>query len=142
MLGCPRTGDGTAGGLDRPARDASGNRVLNVGNPSRGADEQPDYEGLARDVRARVVGRMPAELPPIREACAAMLDAAVTMYERTESDATVLAERMHATRAADLAACEASSSASAAVCVTLLVADDGGEWPWLLDQCMRGFPKG
>jgi hypothetical protein len=139
-IGCPRTGDGNV--PDRPSGDPQGDRVLRVGNPSRGVDEQPDYEGLARRLHDDVAPRLPSALPPVRDACAEMLDAAVAMYRRTEADAKAQVDRLTATRAADLAACEATTSAAAATCVTILVGEDAGELPWLLDQCMRAFPRG
>jgi len=138
-LGCPRTGEGNV--PDRPTGDARDDRVLRVGNPSRGADEQPDYEGLARRLHDDVAPRMPASFPAVRDACTGMLDAAVAMYRRTEVDGTAQVERLAATRVADLASCEAMTSAAAATCVTLLVGEDAGELPWLLDQCMRAFPR-
>lgn len=138
---CPRTGDGNAGTLDRPTRAQGDPRVLRVGNPSRGVDEQPDYDGQAQQLRARVVDRLPDPLPEVRQGCAAMLDAAAAMYLRVEGDGTAQAERLAATRAADLAQCTAETSAQAAACVTLLAGEDGGEFPWLLDQCTRAFPK-
>lgn len=144
VAGCPRTGDGNAATLDRSignGRDGGDPRVLRVGNPSRGVDEQPDYDRQARELRARVVDRLPDPLPGVEQACAEMLDAAQGMYLRVETDGTAQVERLRATRAADLAQCTADTSASAAACVTLLVGEDAGEWPWLLDQCTRAFPK-
>lgn len=140
LLGCPRTGDSNVS--DRPTGDAKGDGpTLRVGNPSRGVDEQPDYEGLARRLHDEVAPRLPASLPAVRDACVEMLDATVAMYRRTEADAAALVERLAATRTADLAACEATTSAAAATCVTILVGEDAGELPWLLDQCMRAFPR-
>lgn len=140
LCGCPRTGDGNV--PDGRTGDAKGDApTLRVGNPSRGVDEQPDYEGLARRLHDDVAPRLPASLPAVRDACAEMLDATVAMYRRTEADSTAQVERLAATRAADLAACEATTSAAAATCVTILVGEDAGELPWLLDQCMRAFPR-
>ncbi len=142
LLGCPRGGEGNAGAPDRPAGAAGSAAALRVGNPSRGADEQPDYDSLAAQVRGRVAGRLPEPLPPVREACTAMLNAAAAMYPRMDSvGGDALVQRLAATHDADLVACEAQTSASAAVCVTLLVDEDAGEWPWLLDQCSRAFPR-
>jgi hypothetical protein len=146
LSACPRTGDGAPGTPDRPAGDGSG-RVLRVGNPSRGVDEQPDYDRSALEVRARVQGRIPEPAPPVREACTEMLDAAAAMYGRTEgsaegsTDGAAQVQRLHATRERDLAACEAETSPQAAVCVALLLTEEAGEWPWLLDQCARAFPR-
>jgi|JI10StandDraft_1071094.scaffolds.fasta_scaffold451944_2 hypothetical protein len=146
LSACPRTGDGAPGTLDPPAPDGSG-RVLRVGNPSRGVDEQPDYDRSALELRARVQGRIPESPPPVRDACNAMLDAAAAMYGRTEAsadgsvDGSAQVQRLQATRERDLAACEAETSPQAAVCVALLLAEEAGEWPWLLDQCTRAFPR-
>jgi hypothetical protein len=72
-----------------------------------------------------------------------MLDAAAAMYGRTEgsTDGAAQVQRLHATRERDLAACEAETSPQAAVCVALLLTEEAGEWPWLLDQCARAFPR-
>lgn len=141
LSACPRTGDGAPGTLDRAAPDGAG-RVLRVGNPSRGADEQPDYDRSALELRARVEGRLPDPPPSVREACSGMLDAAVAMYGRVESDdGSAQVQRLQATRERDLAACEAETSPQAASCVALLLAEEAGEWPWLLDQCTRAFPR-
>lgn len=141
LCACPRAGEGPAAAIDRTA-GGNGTRVLRVGNPSRGVDEQPDYDKMALEVRDRVESRLGDPLPPVHDACVGMLDAAVAMYRRTEADGTMQASRLDATRERDLAACESETSASAAVCVTLLLGDEAGEWPWLLDQCSRAFPRG
>lgn len=128
----------------QPARtdDSAGARVLNVGNPSRGLDEQPDYDGQARALRDRLAPRLPDPLPSSQQACAAMLDAAVELYAKAEVDATSQRAALRATRDADLQTCQADTSPAAASCVRLLLAEQAGEWPWLLDQCSRAFPRG
>jgi hypothetical protein len=139
--GCPRGGDGNADAPERPSGDRGEGRALRVGNPSRGVDEQPDYDGFARRMKSDVEPRLPNPLPPSADACTQMLDAAVAMYRRTEADGEVQASRLAATRAKDLEACEVHTSSAAATCAAILLGDDAGELPWLLDQCSRAFPK-
>jgi hypothetical protein len=143
---CARPGEPGAGGVAqgggaRESNDRRG-RVLEVGNPSRGADEQPDYDGMAKALRSRIASRLPDPLPATGPACSAMLDAAKAAYGRSEFDASDAVARLAVTHDADLAACERATSASAAACVAIVLEDEGGEWPWVLDQCMRAFPKG
>jgi hypothetical protein len=70
-----------------------------------------------------------------------MLDAAVGYYENTERDASSQITALQATRAEDLAACTRETSPAAAVCTSILLRDVAGEFPWLLDQCSRAFPR-
>jgi len=117
-------------------------RVANS-DPS-GADNQPDWNDLARQTKEMVGPRLPDPLPTDQAAtCAKMLDAALTFYDATEADPLHKAarrEELLATREADQKACEAQTSISAALCVTLLLGDKNAEFPWLLDQCTRAFP--
>jgi hypothetical protein len=121
--------------------DGARERVLNVGNPSRGIGDQPDYDREARALRDRIAPRLPDPLPNAHEACTAMLAAASQLYVVTEVDATDQRAALRATHDADLRACEAQTSPAAASCVQLLLDDQAGEWPWLLDQCSRAFPR-
>ncbi|HWB78407.1 MAG TPA: hypothetical protein VG755_25755 [Nannocystaceae bacterium] len=146
LLGASGTACSCAGdppGKPVPAQDSAGERgrVLNVGNPSRGLGDQPDYDREARALRERIAPRLPDPLPSAHDACAAMLTAAVELYVVTEVDATEQRAALRATHDADLRACEAETSPAAASCVQLLLDDQGGEWPWLLDQCSRAFPR-
>lgn len=142
---CARPGEPGAGSVEQGGGAADGarsrGRVLEVGNPSRGADQQPDYDGMATALRSRVASRLPAPLPAPRPACTAMLDAAKAAYGRSEFDESEAVARLAVTRDADLAACERTTSPSAAACVAIVLEDEGGEWPWVLDQCVRAFPK-
>lgn len=145
VASCARPGEPGAGGVDQGGGAGEGarprQRVLEVGNPSRGADQQPDYEGLASALRQRVVDRLPNPLPPVATACKTMLDAAVASYGRSEVDASDVVARLATTRDADLTSCTRTTSPSAASCVAIVLGDEGGEWPWVLDQCLRAFPK-
>lgn len=121
-------------------------RLARVANsdPS-GIDNQPDWDELARQTKAMVGPRLPDPLPEDRAVvCGDMLDAAVTFYEQTEPNPIHRAKRreeLEATRDADQTACEEQTSTEAALCVTLLLGDKNAEFPWLLDQCSRAFPK-
>jgi len=116
-------------------------RVLNVGNPARGLDAQPDYDGQARSLRKDVLPRLPDPLPDAATACAQMLEAVAEHYARTEGDTAPQLEVLKATRAHEQEACTTETSAAAASCVALLAREEAGEFPWLLDQCSRAFPR-
>lgn len=116
-----------------------------VGNGSGDSvDAQPDWDGMAQDLRQRVDSRLPTEFPPIDQACGAMLEEAVAFYESVERDALDKSRRLEelkASRNDDQAACVAESSDRAVACVTILLGDRDSEFPWLLDQCSRAYPK-
>lgn len=117
-----------------------------VGNPSNtGMDTVPDWNALARDLRARVGPRMPDALPTDpKAACARMLDEALAFYVETEINPEHQRRRraeMASTRDADLKGCVADTSVAAATCVTILLGDRNTEFPWLLDQCSRAYPR-
>jgi hypothetical protein len=108
-------------------------------------DTIPDWEALARELRERVGPRMPDPLPTDpAQACADMLDAARAFYAATEVNPEHRRRReaeMDETRTADLAACVEHTSLAAASCVTILLSDHSSEFPWLLDQCSRAYPR-
>lgn len=115
-------------------------------NDARGFANQPDYAGEATLLKEQVIARLPEPLPDRKQACAAMFAAADALYASIEPGED--GERgqgapalLQATRAADLAACERETSARAAACVTVRLADRDAELPWLLDQCTRAFPE-
>ncbi|PRQ08648.1 CapA family protein [Enhygromyxa salina] len=114
-------------------------------NDPRGVDDQPDWDRQARELKQRVDPRMPNELPAdARTACEAMLGEAATFYISVEGDPEQRAARMaqmQQTRERDLEGCIRDTSVAAAVCVTLLLKDRDSEFPWLLDQCSRAYPK-
>ncbi len=136
-LGCVRD-KGSA-----PASDTMQARVAN--DDPGGADDQPDWEQQARELKQRVDSRMPETLPTDkRAACTAMLQAASEFYAAVETDATQRAAQqaqLDQTRAADIDGCVRETSVAAAVCVTLLLGDRDSEFPWLLDQCSRAYPN-
>jgi hypothetical protein len=86
-----------------------------------------------------VLPRLPDPLPDGKAACSQMLDAVAESYAQVD-DAPAVAV-LKATREAELATCAAETSAAAAVCVALLAREQAGEYPWLLDQCSRAFPR-
>lgn len=144
----PPAGGGAAspGPAGDDGRKKRGDRLARVANsdPS-GVDNQPDWDELARQTKAMVGPRLPDPLPSDHAAvCSDMLDAAVTFYEQTEPNPVFAAKRreeLKATREADQRGCEEQTSTQAALCVTLLLGDKNAEFPWLLDQCSRAFPK-
>ncbi len=138
---CSCNGDGTSRVPSGPKQpQEAGEQTLPVGNPARGYEAQPDYDAQAAELRVRVAPRLPDPLPPVHEACTQMFDAAAAYYGRSEPKAESPVKALAASHAADLAACERETSPAAARCVALLVAEDVGELPWLLDQCSRAFP--
>ena len=116
-------------------------RTLDVANPARGLDAQPDYDGQAKELRKDVLPRLPDPLPDAATACTQMLDAVAEFYAKSERDAASQLELLKATRADELKACTDETSAAAASCVALLAREQAGEYPWLLDQCSRAFPR-
>ncbi len=130
----------------RASSQGSGAPAPRVGNtdPS-GVGNQPDWDEMARDLRARVGPRLPERLPENADAaCREMLDAAVTFYSTTEPNPSRRRARLDelaATREEDLRGCTVSTSVEAAACVTVLLGDRDSEFPWLLDQCTRAYPK-
>ncbi len=113
---------------------------MRVGNQAAGIDEQPDYDREALAIREAVEGRLPDPLPSPKAACVAMYDAAIASYARAEGKSSPPVRVLEKTRREGLASCEAETSPAAAACVAVLAASEGGEFPWLLDQCSRAFP--
>jgi hypothetical protein len=108
-------------------------------------DTVPDWDALARDLRVRVDPRLPNPLPTdLEAACARMLDEALAFYVETEINPEHqrrLRAQMASTRDADFEACVKETSVAAATCVTILLGDRNAEFPWLLDQCSRAYPR-
>jgi hypothetical protein len=134
-------GDGSASTSPSPGTPEGEVRTLNVGNPARGLDAQPDYDGQAKELRKDVQPRLPDPLPDAATACTQMLEAVAEFYAKTERDAAPQLEVLKAIRDAELKACTHQTSAAAASCVALLAREQAGEYPWLLDQCSRAFPR-
>jgi hypothetical protein len=134
-------GDGSETTSPTPGTPDAEVRTLNVGNPARGLDAVPDYDAQARELRAQVQERLPDPLPDGKAACAQMLDAVADFYTRTENDAAPQLAVLKATREREVATCVSETSAAAAACVALLARETKGEYPWLLDQCSRAFPR-
>lgn len=125
-------------GLVSPWSDA----IDNVGNQVPGIEAMPDYDAEAQRLRTRVEPELPRPLPSAAAACTSMLDNARQYYVDVEGEGSAGARAMEATREADLAACERETSPAAATCVAVLMSKSEGEYPWLLDQCSRAFPRG
>lgn len=126
-----------------PASDTMQGRVANDDPGS--ADDQPNWDQQARELKQRVDPRMPETLPTDKdEVCRGMLRAASEFYVAVETDpeqrARALAE-LQQTHEADLAGCLRETSVAAATCVTILLGDRDSEFPWLLDQCSRAYPN-
>jgi hypothetical protein len=119
------------------SRDKSSMRV---GNQAAGVEEQPDYDAQAKAIRDVVEDRLPDPLPEPKAACVAMYDAAIAVYTESEGAASPPVRSLQKTRRDGIEACQAETSPAAAACVAVLAASDGGEFPWLLDQCSRAFP--
>jgi len=119
--------------------------AAHVANPDvRGFTDQPDYNRQALTIRTRVGPKLPAKMPPVEDACAAMLGEAAAFYKVVESEASIREQVMghlQATHDDELARCKAQLSPDAALCVTLLLEERDTEYPWLVDQCMRAFPR-
>jgi poly-gamma-glutamate synthesis protein (capsule biosynthesis protein) len=112
-----------------------------VGNQAGGAAHQPDYDAQARALRDRVAPDLPRQLPGTEEACHQMVDAVARAYAEAEGEGAHSVAMLERTRQADLRGCVERTSAAAALCVARLVAAQEGEYPFLLDQCSRAFPR-
>lgn len=143
--GCSQPSDGTTN-TRAPARPGQGaleqpGQVLGrVGNQASGVDAQPDFDAFALRIREKVGPRLPRPLPPPATACRAMLDAALSFYRATQGEGSGAAAAIERGRVGDEAACKAETSPAAASCVAILLSDQAGEYPWLVDQCSRAFP--
>lgn len=146
--GCRHEPAAEGPGHDRTPRmpGAKVETTTKVGNtdPS-GVDNQPNWDAMAQELRVRVHPRLPDPLPAdAPTACATMLDAARSFYTNTEPDPgrrQARLDELAATRQADERACIETTSIQAAACVTVLLSDRDSEFPWLLDQCMRAYPR-
>lgn len=117
-----------------------GKNTLRVGNQAAGIEEQPDYDRQAEAIRVAVEDRLPDPLPQPKVACVAMYDAAIAAYTQAEGATSPPVRTLQKTRRDGIEACQADTSPAAAACVAVLAKSDGGEFPWLLDQCSRAFP--
>jgi hypothetical protein len=137
VSGCLRD-NGTA-----PASDTMQARVAN--DDPGGADDQPDWNQQARELKQRVDPRMPETLPTDKRAvCTAMVQAASEFYVAVETDPVQRQNQLaqlQQTRETDIEGCIRETSVAAAVCVTILLGDRDSEFPWLLDQCSRAYPN-
>lgn len=140
--------EGATSGTQRPPGNSSRDALNpfsglgHVGNQVRGIDAMPDYDAEAEPVRARVEPRLPSPLPSPRAACVTMLDGARQFYVDTEGEDSLAVRTMDRNRDADLADCTEQTSPVVASCVAVLMAENAGEFPWVLDQCRRAFTKG
>ncbi|MBC8070274.1 MAG: hypothetical protein IAG13_18220, partial [Deltaproteobacteria bacterium] len=102
LTACSCAGDPPAA-APVPANVRGGSeQVLNVGNPSRGLDQQPDYDAEARALYGRIAERLPDPLPSAHDACASMLAAAAQLYVVSEPVATAQRAVLRASHAEDL----------------------------------------
>lgn len=144
LAGCPSRGDGTSGGMSRTSGGLVSpwpDGVGHVGNEVRGIEAMPDYDAEAERLRRRVERDLPTPLPSSQAACTSMLDGAREYYVGVDGEGSTAAAALAATRTADLEACARETSPAAAACVAVLMAKEEGEYPWLLDQCSRAFPR-
>ncbi len=145
LIACEPTEPATAPPKHALRAEPASKPVPKVANPdARGVTDQPDYDRQALAVRSRVGPKLPAQRPTSQQACNAMLDAANEFYGvvEVEPEARVqIASELQATRGDELNRCQAGLSPEAALCVTLLLSERDTEYPWLVDQCARAFPK-
>jgi hypothetical protein len=142
VLACTNPPGGTSPAPPPASPSPAVTRTAN--NDVRGVGSQPDYEGEAGILRARLADRLPNPPPERAAACKQMLDAAVEFYtavEREEASRTRVLADLQATRTEDLARCEQETSARAAACAAIRLSERDAEFPWVLDQCVRAFPE-
>lgn len=143
-VACSGRGEGTTRGMSHQGRGlvspwADG--IGRVANDVRGIDAMPDYDAEAQQLRARVERDLPHPLPSPAAACTSMLDGARAYYQGVQGEGSAAVATLAATRQADHDACLRETSPAAAACVAVMIANEEGEFPWLLDQCSRAFPR-
>lgn len=121
-------------------------KTMRVGNQAGGIDEMPDYDREAIEVREAVADRLPDPLPSVEAACESMLQAVHRHYTAADGESAQSVRILERTHDADLAACRKRTAAAAAACVIVLVHEQRDvqeplEYPKLLDQCTRAFPR-
>ncbi|MGB1698397.1 MAG: hypothetical protein ACPHRO_00495 [Nannocystaceae bacterium] len=110
-----------------------------------GADNQPDWDAKAAQLRARIgpTLRVIEDADP-REMCARLLTEAGTFYGSLAGDDTSPSSasgHLSQTAARDIEGCVAELSPRAIACVSASLSERSAEFPWLVDQCARAFPK-
>lgn len=125
---------------------SAGTASPSVGNPDPGGvDAQPDWDELARDTRDLIDPKLPKPLPTdAGKACDEMFAAADAYYARAdvdEEERTRMAKQLAESRVADRAACIEDTSVAAATCTKILLEEAAQEFPFILDQCSRAYPK-
>lgn len=125
---------------------SAGTASPSVGNPDPGGvDAQPDWDELSRDTRELVDPKLPSPLPTdAGKACDEMFAAADAYYARSEANADErarMAKQLAESRTADRAACVEDTSVAAATCAKILLEEAAQEFPFILDQCSRAYPK-
>jgi hypothetical protein len=157
-VGC-RGGDGNSSKTAATVRPPAGSTDAAANADPRGVQNQPDWDGMAAELRERVDPRLPRPLPTERsDACDAMFAAVDRFYAETEPDRSrrsARAAELVETRADDRGGCLEHTSIEAASCVAVLIGDGAEhgallsplgrslsdyEYGWLLDQCMRAYP--
>lgn len=141
---CSGRGEGASGGMSRQGGgliSPFSEGIGHVGNEVRGIEAMPDYDAEAQRLRKRVEPYLPRPLPGPQLACTSMLDGAREYYAGVDGEGSTAVAKLAATREADMDTCVEETSPAAAACVAVMIAHNEGEYPWLLDQCSRAFPR-
>jgi hypothetical protein len=144
VAACSGRGEGATGGMSRPSEGLVSpwkDGIGHVGNEVRGIEAMPDYDAEAARLRLRVEPWLPQPLPTPEAACVSMLDGARQYYGGVEGEGSPAVKALEATHEADLGACIEETSPAAAACAAVMMSNNEGELPWVLDQCSRAFPS-
>lgn len=127
----------------RPRVTTPGVRTPNA-DPN-GADNQPDWDAMAATLRARLAPTLKVgDGADPREMCARLLQEANEFYATLDrgGEGTASAQsQLSQTMSRDVEGCVTQLSTYAIACVSASLREQRAEFPWLVDQCARAFPK-
>lgn len=109
------------------------------------ADNQPDWDAMAATLRARLAPTLKvADDADPRAMCQRLLGEAREFYatiDRGGEGAASAQSQISLTTGDDVDGCVAQLSRHAIACVSASLREQRAEFPWLVDQCARAFPK-
>lgn len=127
----------------RPRVSAPGVRTPNA-DPN-GADNQPNWDAMAATLRARLAPTLKvADDADPRVMCARLLQEADEFYsalDRGGEETASAQSQLRQTTSGDVEGCATELSTHAIACVSASLRENRAEFPWLVDQCARAFPK-
>lgn len=146
LRGAPSTSERAAKKTRATSAEVAAPGLRTPNHDPSGAGNQPDWDGMARALRASVGPELTVRAgAPMGPLCETMMRDALAFYAEVDggkdASAGTSVAILRETLDADRAACEAELSPQAAQCVSLELARRRAEFPWLVDQCARAFPR-